>query len=106
MSTTKPQWVRTDLDLGNPIQWIWVSNRLIMSRSNLSLASLSENNDFQLFEKVMYDLVEELRPEWSGGVIFAIRYSIFLGCWEILYAHRSFPKKAIGEDFDRVPLIE
>jgi hypothetical protein len=97
-----PEWVRTDIDYGNRMAWVCIPSRTAEVKAGVNLPSIPKPEEL---EKVCYDLIEELRPEWLGGVIFAIRYRLCFFQWEILLAHRSFPARPDGSDYPSINLI-
>jgi hypothetical protein len=101
------QWVRTDIDFGNRLAWITVSGRQAAVASKLSLPSLAAEGKLEDIERVIYDLIEELRPEWAGGTLFAMKYRLHGMVWMFLYAHRSMPATPDHSgEFPEIPLVK
>jgi hypothetical protein len=100
------QWVRTDIDYGNRMAWVWIPDRLLARYTDgLRLSALAQEDKPEEMEKILYDVIEEVRPEWMGGVIFAIKYDLFPMRWKILFAHRNLSPIQNGMEFPEVPLI-
>lgn len=98
------QWVRTDYHLGVPMGVLTISNT-DAARMGLSLPNLVDHGTPEEIEAVVYDLIEELRPELSGGALIGIKYELYQRRWEFTYLSRSMPKKSDGEEPERIPLI-
>lgn len=97
------EWVRTDIDFGRPHAILTISDSDLRNIVGLDLPGLL--NDPKILEKIIYDLIAELRPEWEGGVLFGIRYRIDILQWEFAYMNRSFEKLNKGAVAPYLPLI-
>lgn len=103
--TGSGQWVRTDIDFGNRLAWVWITGRLAAAHG-LSLSRLMTEGSPEQLEKILYDFIDELRPEWCGCTIFAIKYDLAPMRWKILVAHKSFTSLADGHTFPEIPLVD
>lgn len=102
------QWVNTDINFDLPYCCLVVSHRALMtSTSRLDIIQLLKDagENMTLVEAAVKDLIEEIRPEWGGGVLHGIRMSGFHSEWEFLYLHPNLPRSKDGYPPTKVRLM-
>lgn len=99
------QWVRTDFTYDPRMAILCVSSRQAVMMSKLDLRSLAEDQKSEEVEKIVLDVIEELRPDLSGCTLYAIAYKLHPMQWEFTVFHRSLPPVPCGEMPRRQDLV-
>jgi hypothetical protein len=99
------QWVRTDYQYEPRITILTISGRDAYRAGKLNLASLTEQGKPEEIERIVRDLIEKLRPDLAGGVIYAIHYNLCPPRWEITYIHPSLEPVQNVQEAPRIPII-
>lgn len=100
-----PQWVKTNYQYEPRMATLCLSSRECLRLGKLELRSMMEEHSPEEIEVVVLDLIEELRPDLSGGCLYAIRYNLHPMCWEFDYFHRSLPPSGSVSRLSRQDLI-
>jgi hypothetical protein len=95
-----PQWVRTDYHYEPRMATLCLTSRDCLRLGKLELRSMVQEHSPEDIEKIVLGLIEELRPDLSGGCLYAIRYNLHPPCWGFDYFHGSFPA---ARDVGRLP---
>lgn len=98
-------WTRTNIEYDARMAILCLSSRSAYMLGKLDLRSLSEDNRPDLIEQAVLDLIEELRPDLSGGFLFQMRYELHPMGWEFTYCHRSLPPVPPGSLLKKQDLV-
>lgn len=98
------QWVKTHWDFQVPIAILYLNIREHDQRK-MELFGLFREEDPDLIEKVILDLIADVRPQLAGGVLIEINFQRHPTSFEFTYVHPSLPRKKDGEYPPRIPLV-
>lgn len=94
-------WVRADVDFGMPMAVLTLPLR---DMPEGFLSKLWEAPP-ELIQGAVQELISRHRPEWAGGTLVAMSFSVAWAQWEFLYAHPDFPRVGMMRPAEKIPLI-
>ncbi len=112
-------WINTNHDYGFPYARFYISSRYLLHLGNCDLRGVADVEKPEVMQKIVYDLIEELRPDLDGCILIAIEYKLHPLHWELTIAHRNLkpvpngymppllsliPQQGLVENTDPVPV--
>lgn len=98
-------WINTDYEYEPRVARFFLSSRLMVAIAKLDLRGLVGSEEPDVIEKIVYDMIEELRPDLSGCILYQIKYSIHPMRWEFTIFHRSLKPVAMAWNPPLLPLV-
>lgn len=94
------EWIKASIRFDDPAVILTLSRRdAVLAVFNLF------REDPDKIEAGVLAMIDDHRPELSGGVLYGINFDMCRTQWEFYYAHRSLPKTPLGDTHRRMPLI-
>lgn len=99
-------WIKSDIDLDIPYAVLTATNRDLTNAMGgmANMQGILKNGGPDTVEAVLKDLIQDIRPSLSGGVLCSIKYNVARRLWEFGYIHPILPRLS-GHTAHMIPLL-